>query len=116
MTVAIESFNFVPVRLAEVLEAPAFEGMVHVIAFVIGLVVVVPMIIVDVRQVVDASAFPAILLRRGGARLTMLGRIRDASVIGARRIRSVVASLLFASLFVRAAVLGALCKGWERQQ
>ena len=78
MAVAVESFDFIPVRRAEVFEMFMFEGMVHVIAPVIGLVVAVPvavpvaipvaipMIVAQVRQVVDAPALPAILLGRCG--------------------------------------------------
>ena len=67
LTVAIESFHSVPVRLTEVLKTSVFERILFVIAPIVGFVVAVPMIIVHVRQVADASAFPAILLGRGGA-------------------------------------------------
>ena len=41
------------------------------------------------------------------------GGIGDAPLIGARRIRSVLIVFLFASLLVRATILGALCEGWD---
>ena len=50
MAVAVESFDFIPVRGAEVFEMFMFEGMVHVIAPVMGLVVAIPMIVAHVRQ------------------------------------------------------------------
>ena len=66
MTVAVESFNFVPVRWAEMFETSVFERMIHVIALVVGLVVAIPMIIAHVRQAVDAPTFPALRLGSGG--------------------------------------------------
>jgi hypothetical protein len=42
-----------------------FKRMILVIALIIGLVVAIPMIVVHVRQVVDVSGLPAILLGRG---------------------------------------------------
>ena len=65
MTVAVESLNFVPVRRPEMFETSMFEPMIDVIAPLVGLVVTIPMIVVHVRQVVDAPAFLALGL--GGA-------------------------------------------------
>lgn len=65
MTVGVEPLHFVPVRRAEVLEMSMFEGMIQVMALVVGLVVAILMIVVHVRQVVDVPGLPAILLGRG---------------------------------------------------
>lgn len=66
MTIAVKTLHSVPVRLAEVFEASMFERVIHVIALVVGLVVAIPMIVVHMRQIVDAPSFPAILLGRRG--------------------------------------------------
>src|SRR6266699_740329 len=94
-------------------EMSVFERMIHLKALVVGLVVAIPMTIAHMLQGVDAPAFLAVLLGRGGALFAALGGIGDAPLIGARRIRSVLIVFLFASLLVRATILGALCEGWD---
>jgi hypothetical protein len=48
-------------------EMSVLERMIHLKALVVGLVVAIPMTIAHMRQGVDAPAFLAVLLGRGGA-------------------------------------------------
>jgi len=117
MTVTVKSLDAIPIRRAEVFEMPVFKWMIHAVPPVVRFVVTIPMIVVYVGQAVDAPAFPAILLGRGRAGLAVLRRIGDASLVGARRVRSVLALMLFLTpLLARAPILGALRKCRERQQ
>jgi hypothetical protein len=115
MAITVESFDFVTVSLTEVFEMSMFKRMVHVIALVVRFVVAIPLIVMHVRQGVDAPAFAAILLGRSRAGLAALGWIGDASLVGARGVRSVFALFFLAPLLIRAPILGALCEGRERQ-
>ena len=83
MQIGIQAFDAVTIGGANVLKPAVFKRVIQVITLVLGLVVSIPLIIVDVGCVVNPAAFPPFRLRLGAGR-TLCGRLRNVSLVGAR--------------------------------
>ena len=74
VVVAVYPLDVVAVRRAKMLEAPMLEGMVNMEAFVVGVVMAIPMIVADVLRLIDFPVWMTLRFRLSLRCLPMGGR------------------------------------------
>jgi hypothetical protein len=98
VVVAVEALDAIAVRRAKAFEATVFEGMIDVKAPVTGTGVAVPVVIVDMRSGVDVPSRVTFRLGSGVSFAARWRSLRDAPLIGARRIFAALLPVLLAAL------------------
>ena len=84
--IAIEALDAISKGRAEMFEAPVLEGMINVVALVVGGIVAVPFVAADVRMIVDPATWLAFGFRLGMRVIALRRRRRNVALIGAWRI------------------------------
>ena len=94
MCSGVETVHMIAVGRAEMFEASVLVGMSDDIAFVVGRIVTVPMVVGDVRNTVNASARAAVHFRLGVRVPFGWCRLRNVALIGVDIVMVFFAALL----------------------
>ena len=84
--IAIEARHGITERRAEMLEVSVLEGMIYVVALIVGAVVAIPLVAAHMRMIVDPATRLTLGFRLGVRIIALRRRRRNVALIGARRI------------------------------
>jgi len=113
--VAVKSLDVIAILRAKMFKAAVFVGMGNDVALVVGRVVAVPVIVVDVRNAIDAATVVLFNFRFGV--IVALGRrgLGNTALIGVHVVVTLL-PLFWAALLWLAVLFRALGKRGERDQ
>ena len=100
MRAEIEAVDVIAIGRTEMFEAAMREGVRDDVTLVIGTIVAKPVIFVDVRDTIDASAGAAIDFGLG-MDIAMCGRFGNAAVVGVHVVVALTAGVLAGALRLR---------------
>ena len=96
--VAVDAFDVVAVRRAEMFEAPVLKRMVKVKTLVVGAIVPIPMVVADVLGFIDFAVYVTFRLGFSVRRLAMRRWRRNPPLVGSWRVIARLRMLRFRPL------------------